>query len=209
MEARYGGHAQQDFQAGLVRLHRYGSKDEYVSVQGEWNRRKIDLVWATEEALSIVARSVSESIPDAKFGVCHGSRNGWEQKRLKALLGITVVGTDISDTAALFPDTIRWDFHDPNPDWTGRVDFVYSNSLDHSYDPDLALRVWMESLSPRGLCFIDWSDGHGESHVNPLDCFGASSREMVDILGKHGVVESMPVEDNHLGHVIFVVRGRT
>ena len=37
--------------------------------------------------------------------------------------------------------------------------FIYSNSLDHSYDPEKALDSWMSCLNEKGLCFIEWNKG--------------------------------------------------
>ncbi|MBK6621188.1 MAG: hypothetical protein IPG32_10020 [Saprospirales bacterium] len=47
-----------------------------------------------------------------------------------------VIGTEISDSASKFSHTIEWDFHEVKPEWIGRADFIYSNSFDHSYDPE-------------------------------------------------------------------------
>jgi hypothetical protein len=42
-----------------------------------------------------------------------------------------------------------------NPDWLAKVDFIYSNSFDHSYDPEKCLNTWIDSLRIGGLCILD------------------------------------------------------
>ena len=66
---------------------------------------------------------------------------------------------------------------------------------------------WMSCLRPGGLCFIDW-DGveHGDSHVNSLDCFGASLSEMRVFLSKFATVEEIPVDDGRKEHVLLVLK---
>lgn len=51
-------------------------------------------------------------------------------------------------------------------------DLVYSNSLDHSFDPKLALTVWLEQLNPTGKLVIELSSGHSPLHSNWMDPFG-------------------------------------
>ncbi|MEJ0015745.1 MAG: hypothetical protein WDN25_04115 [Acetobacteraceae bacterium] len=46
-----------------------------------------------------------------------------------------MLGTEISDTATQSSTTIQWDFHEVKPEWLNSVDFIYSVSWDHRYDP--------------------------------------------------------------------------
>ena len=190
-----------------MRQHKYSSHSEYVAEQTLWNKRKLGMVWVSEISMRIVAEYIKEHLPDAKFGICHGTRRGAEQNWLREMLGIEVIGTEISDTASQFPYTLQWDFHDVKTEWAGAVDFIYSNSLDHSFNPQLAIGQWMSCLRPGGFCFIDW-DGvdHGNDHVNSLDCFGASMGEMKSFLSKFATVEEIPVEDGRKEHVLLVLR---
>jgi hypothetical protein len=49
-----------------------------------------------------------------------------------------VIGTDQPQTATQFAYPVQWEFHDDNPEWQGKADFVYSNSWEHAYDPGKA-----------------------------------------------------------------------
>jgi hypothetical protein len=109
-------------------------------------------------------------------------------------LGFEIIGTEISDTATQFDNTIQWDFHNIKDEWINKVDFIYSNSLDHSYDPKMCLKNWMKCLSNMGRCFIEWSlmcevPKKGLSHMK-ADCFGASLEEYRKLMCKEFTIES-------------------
>jgi hypothetical protein len=140
--------------------------DLYKSIQQEGNKRKIECNWADKENISYLC----DIIRYASFGICHGTRRGLEQKWFSETLGCDVIGTEISDTASDFPRTIQWDFHVDNPDWHRKADFVYSNSLDHAYDPATALRNWMKCLNHRGVCIVEHSSMDEKNSA--LDPFG-------------------------------------
>jgi SAM-dependent methyltransferase len=156
----------------------YPSYQDYRDAQVRVNETKLESVWADRAELEWIASYVGDRVPGASFGVCHGARNGYEVEVFRELLGIEVIGTDISPTASGFPHLVQWDFHEPNPQWIGAVDFVYSNSWDHSYDFDRCLRAWMESLRPGGRCFLSWTRLHSDEGVHDADCLGLSLPEL-------------------------------
>jgi hypothetical protein len=84
-----------------------------------------------------------------------------------------VLGTEISDTASDFPDTVQWDFHDENPEWVEKFSFVYSNSLDQAFDPKKALSTWVRQLDSSGVLFIEHTMAHSASGASEMDPFGA------------------------------------
>ena len=150
--------------------------EEYVRTQTEGNKRKITNVWADEKTIGFIADYITKSIPDARRGLCHGTRNGAEVQWFREQLGIDVTGTDISETAAQFPNTVQWDFHERNPEWIGAFDFVYTNSHDHAYDPQKAISAWVEQLAPGGALFIEHTPEHSEAAATRLDPFGANPK---------------------------------
>lgn len=181
---------------GDVRRHRFGSYDDYVAAQLKTNEAKRDRVWVRDRELEILAEQIRVAVPGARFGLCHGVRNGAEVRRLRELLGCEVWGTEISPSAANYDSVIQWDFHQVKPEWLGQVDFIYSNSLDHSYDPQACLTAWLSCLSPQGRCFLHWSTEHDHTDFgkNDSDCFQASRegyRELINRVGVlHNVVET-------------------
>lgn len=159
-------------------LHKYvkddGSfdYDQYRRVQEEGNKAKIDRVFVQQANIEFIAGYMRERIGQPKFGLCHGTRQGLEQKWFRDALGCEVIGTEISETGTQYPHTIRWDFHNAKPEWINQVDFIYSNSLDHSYDPEQCLRTWISCLRPGGLCFLEHTSEHEPQKATRLDPFG-------------------------------------
>ncbi|MCH7972145.1 MAG: class I SAM-dependent methyltransferase [Chloroflexi bacterium] len=165
-------------------LYNYDSYEEYKQTQVFLNKQKIDRVWADKETLSIVAEVVKGKISgnDDVFGLCHGSRNGYEQQSLAEMIPAEVIGTDISDTADQYPNSVVWDFHDENPEWVGRCDFVYTNSLDQSWKPKDALNTWLDQLKIGGVLIIEQTEGHGPTAAGRMDPFGAKPKYMPYLL---------------------------
>ena len=155
-------------------LHNYESYEQYRQVQTHHNKREIDLVWADEVTLTVLCDELRREIPDKErlTGICHGTRNGFEQRFMADYAGFDVVGTEISDTAGQFANTVQWDFHDVNGEWVSRFDFVYSNSLDHAWNPKLALQTWLNQLNPRGVLALEYTAGHSPESTSEIDPFG-------------------------------------
>ena len=160
-------------QAELVYQHRYaGGYAQYRDVQIAHNRRKLDKVWADDTTLSAIAVDLKTRGLGAS-GICHGARNGYEVAWFRNALSGDVIGTDISETATGFPNMHVWDFQDENPDWAGRFDFVYSNSLDQSMEPQRALSAWARQLAPNGRIYIEHTMAHAPLGAGEMDPFGA------------------------------------
>jgi hypothetical protein len=146
----------------------------YRSIQNEGNKAKIDKCWVQPENIEFLSDYLRSRLTDIRFGLCHGTRRGLEQQWFRKHLGCEVIGTEIADTATQFPYTIQWDFHEVKPEWVGAVDFIYSNSLDHSYDPELCLNRWMSCLRPGGLCIVEHTSVDEPQYATDLDPFGAT-----------------------------------
>lgn len=155
-------------------LHSYESYEQYRQIQTRHNKRKIDRVWADEGTLRVLCDELRRDIPDKACltGICHGTRNGFEQRFIADHAGHDVIGTDISDTAEQFDKTRQWDFHDVKEEWLSRYDFVYSNSLDHAWNPKLALETWLNQLNASGVLALEYTDTHGPGDASEMDPFG-------------------------------------
>ena len=170
--------------------HLYDDYETYRKVQEEGNKAKLAAQFVKKEHIFFLAKWLRDARDAAKggvidFGLCHGVRRGKEQAWFrKRLAGANVIGTDISETASAFENTVQWDFHDDNPEWQGRADFVYSNSWDHAYDPGKAFRAWAKCLKPGGWLLIDHTRGHMPKSSNVLDPFGATRDAVMRILGE-------------------------
>lgn len=205
---------------GGFRLYRYRREDgsfdyeRYREIQTSGNKRKLDKVWAVEENIAFLAEYIRRRSPEPQFGLCHGTRRGKEQEWFRKHLGCEVLGTEISDTATQFAHTIQWDFHDVKPEWVDAVDFIYSNSLDHSYDPNKALDAWMRCVRPDGVCLLEHTSRH--EHATELDPFGASIDEMPGLIeawgaGRYRVVEVLdaPAVSPSVAYCRYLVVART
>jgi hypothetical protein len=135
------------------------------------NRAKIAQVWTNEDNLHFISRWLKDRGLIPQLIICHGTRNGFEQKIFSSFFACEVIGTEISTTAAQFPMTVQADFHDPQPQWERRADIVYSNSLDHAYDPAKALRSWAAVVKDKGVIVLEKasdSDPRGASDLDPF-----------------------------------------
>jgi hypothetical protein len=202
----------------LTYQHDYGkgSYDEYRRMQIFHNKRKIEKVWADAETITFIASYLRAHVGQVERGICHGTRRGYEQAEFSRQLQCPVVGTEISDTAKDFPDTVEWDFHDPRPDWIGAFTFVYTNSLDQAFSPRKALDTWVEQLKPEGYLFVEHTMQHSALGASEMDPFGAHPMVMPYLLfewGKgryelHDILRPPHKKPGNLDLWIFVIRKR-
>ncbi len=196
------------------KLYKYEKPDgsfdyeRYKEVQINGNKRKIESVWVTEENVAYLSEYIKKNLSRIEFGLCHGTRRGKEQKWFRKYLKAHVIGTEISDTAIEFPHTIQWDFHNIKEEWLNNVDFIYSNSLDHSYNPEKCLDNWMSCLSKNGICIIEHTSGH--ESTSELDPFGAPISLMPYLIlvwskGKYYVTEILTAPKQHKEYVKFLI----
>lgn len=155
----------------------FNDHDSYKTAQLAANARKINQVFACQAEIDTIVADMLKAMQSRlpKRGCCHGARNGWEVERFHRMLACEIIGTDIAPTAAEH-GLLQMDFHRLPADWSNRFDFVYSNSLDHSYDPAGALSEWVRSLRPRGRLYLAHSRNSTYAQ-NEADCFGASLKE--------------------------------
>lgn len=165
-------------------LYEYPDYDTYRAVQTAGNKAKLTRQFVKESHIVILSQAIDAAIGPVSFGLCHGTRRGLEQAWFTANLKGTphVLGTEISDTATDFPNTVQWDFHERNRDWEGRADFVYSNSWDHAFDPARAFGTWVKSLRPGGWLLLDHNRNQAPESANALDPFGVTFERLVAML---------------------------
>lgn len=177
---------------------------DYVDRQTEKNVLKLDKVFITEKEVLFIQKRLLGKLPERPRIICHGVRNGTEVKLFRKHLNAHVIGTEISYTAERFPGVIRWDFHDVKPGWIGKVDLIYSNSLDHSYDPETCLKKWMTCLAPGGVCVVCWTMSHGRGEADGADCFRASADEYEAMMKNSYSVLRVPMRDRRDTQLFFL-----
>ena len=166
-----------------MKVYQYKNHEEYVAAQVEANVRKIKNVWVDRRTIEIIAAK-HDSVTKV---LCHGTRNAKEQKYFQEFFPTAqILGTEISPTADQFPMTVQWDFHEVNADWVGSMDIVYSNAIDHSYDPVLALRTWTNQLAPDGRLYVEHAYAPEDNYArasDPLEIHDPEIREIIQDLG--------------------------
>lgn len=167
-------------------LYEYPDYETYRLVQTSGNKAKLHWQSVKESHVVLLADWLARTVGPVRFGLCHGTRRGAEQAWFRQHLpgNPEVIGTEISDTADQFPHTVQWDFHEENPAWTGRADFVYSNSWDHAFAPRRAFEAWFAALRPGGVLLLDHSSRQGPRTANELDPFGITFEGLEALLGE-------------------------
>lgn len=191
-----------------MRIHKYESYASYVQAQEEANRVKITHVWVAKQTIEKIARDYGRSPSSI---LCHGTRNGKELSYFSSLYPkATVVGTEISETAENFANTVRWDFHKERSSWVGAFDIVYSNSLDHSIDPSTALGTWARQLSPQGKLYIEYSFSPADNKSSAWDPLEINEEELLPLFAAAGLelVNKFDVKaaNNKSTDTVFVLR---
>ncbi len=157
--------------------------EKYRGIQEKANKRKLDRVFVSRPSIALLAGYARRHLgANIQFGLCHGTRRGNEQAWFSNFLGCDVLGTEISSTAADFANTIQWDFHEVKPEWLGAVDFIYSNSWDHSFDPERCFKAWASCLRPSGLMMLEHSHQHTADATNVVDPFGIEADALCALL---------------------------
>jgi len=199
----------------LVKIYKYKNYDEYKETQIFYNKKKIEHVWADEKTLEKISEFLLENISTSIVkGICHGSRNGFEQNFFnKKKDRFHVIGTDISDTAKNYKDSVTHDFHEEKKEWLNNFDFVYSNSLDQSFDPRKALQAWLNQLKKNGFLIIEHTDQHGVIASGKMDPFGVEANFFPYLLSDwfgHSIsikiIKSLKVNKNNAPVHLFILK---
>lgn len=171
-----------------MKVWEYKNYDEYVDAQvmGNLAKYKSHSYVDTNIIGGIVNYMISNKLKPT-FGLCHGSRRGLEQEYFvnwfkSQNIEVSVLGTEISPTATEFKDTIQWDFNEAKDEWINGVDFIYSNSFDHSFNPSKTIDVWMSCLRDDGMCFVEWSDDCLKNR--PMDPVAGTLEEWESLFNK-------------------------
>jgi hypothetical protein len=193
------------FNKGYMKYINAESHEEYVKSQTETNKRKLNSIWVTNDEIDKIVGYMNNFSIDVNNGVCHGVRNGYEVTKFNEAFNNNIFGTEISDTATQFENVIEWDFHEIKDEWVNHFDFIYSNSIDHSYNFTRCLAQWMKTLKTTGRCFLEWNDDIEAPH-NISDCFGISKEGLIELVNAKYEVESVfNVEGGH-NRVILAIK---
>jgi hypothetical protein len=167
-----------------MKVYKYENYDHYVQEQTSANERKIKWKWVQEDTIS----EIHQLQPVAYKILCHGTRNAAEQKYFKKYYEeAEIIGSEISHTASDFPMTVQHDFHEVKEEWVGQFDIVYSNSFDHSYDPEKCIITWKDQLSENGFMYIEHGYAEDINVCKSSDPLQISPEELLELFDKVGL----------------------
>ena len=163
-------------------VYKYNSYEEYVAEQTRANHKKLHYSWVSKTTM----KAITNRVDNIENILCHGSRRGTELEYfLECCPTANIIGTDISDTATKFSNTVQHDFHEVNEDWIGTFDIVYSNSFDHSYDPIKALDTWIAQLNDTGVLCVELMDGY-DNESTKMDPLEIAHDEYIELINERG-----------------------
>ena len=170
-----------------MRTYQYKNYNEYVEKQTFYNKQKLHWNFLDSSSINFI---VSKNM-FASYVICHGTRSGKEQQYFKEFLGPTsyVIGTEISETATQFPMTVQHDFAIPKSEWINKFDILYSNSFDHSYDPNKTMDTWLDQINDNGKIYIEWSETENDDNSEMDPCAG-SFKEFEIFLREYNLIFS-------------------
>lgn len=165
-----------------MKVYNYKNYEEYVQAQTETNKAKLMWVYTNKE----VVRQIVKDKPFAANVLCHGTRCGAEQRYFKELLPeAEIIGTEISETAEQFEMTVKHDFTEPKEEWIGKFDIVYSNSFDHTIDPQKTITTWRDQLNNEGRLYLEYAEAQSIGNwADPLD---ATENEIRELISNNGL----------------------
>lgn len=197
-----------------MKVHTYKNYEEYKQAQldGIYKhptvKDNVNYEWVQREDIDFIHTNIIKPHFEnlgitPGFGICHGAKLGKENTWFQEKTGISFIGTDISIETNPEMNLINWDFHNVKEEWKDSVDIIYSNSLDHSYDPSHALRQWISCLKETGILVLEHTNCHLES--TPTDPFGATEQEYILLLKEVGfsTVMSKPFSSNRKKTFIY------
>ena len=198
---------------------KYKDYQEYVDIQTETNKAKIDVVWVSEIEVEYICNYI-QSLPlslahksnmysDEMYNVmCHGARNGTEVTFFEKHLDDNwiVEGNDISETA-FNHGLYQWDMQDYNEDWKQKFTIQYTNSFDHVYDPQKTINSFMKQCATGGSVFIQWTENLNNEPL-PSDPLSINLEELVDMCsnsesrGRERDVQTVNILDSGMNRVV-------
>ena len=179
-----------------MKIYKYENYDEYVEAQTKANIKKIKAVWVRR---TTIQKIVKENFIATTI-LCHGTRNAAEQRYFKEELPTAeIIGTEISSTALEFPMTVQHDFHEVRDDWLNKFDIVYSNSFDHSYDPEKCINTWKDQLNTNGSLYIECAWDPQDNRSRASDPLELSEKELLDLCSSCGLKLISSFEEKEKG----------
>lgn len=193
-----------------MKKYSYQNYQNYLNAQIDTTTKKMGkMSWIEDRIINTIA----DYVGDCESVLCHGTRSGEEQIKFKERFGeqCFVVGSELHPDGAKYPMTVVHDFNEVYEEWVGRFSIVYSNALDHCFDPEKTLSVWSDQVNENGKLIIEWHPGSGgHSNVSASDPFTATDFEIGEIMLRNNFkIEAtlLPNKTKHAGSLLIYSRG--
>lgn len=137
-------------------------KDQIHRAESKWGR-KPDYDEIFKQQLRLTIKDVEEYIGEPVSICCMGCRQGTEVFEFKeAFPKATVYGVDITENIHSIRThlDVNIELHDFNKlpqDWENKFDLIFSNSIDHAFNPTKTFKEWMRVTKPGGHLLIEFS----------------------------------------------------
>lgn len=165
----------------ILRGYFHGGKIGPIVCMGTRNGREVDLFRIALNApnpwLKIIGALESRSPYPHSFLPCAEGLIG--RSSLTNIKETSAVGTEINPEGRR-RDVFIGSFDELPGEWTGRFRVLFSNSFDHSMDPQRTAKEWKRVVRPGGLLIILW----GEAEATEADPLGNISEEYLTGLFK-------------------------
>ena len=186
-----------------MEVYKFKTYEDYIDMQKKVNAEKVGWVYVKKSTI----QQIANDNPFAVDILCHGTRAAAEQEYFKEFLPqSTPLGTEIGENALRYPMTIQHEFNKAIPEWIGKFDIVYSNSIDHSIDPHETIRVWRDQLKDSGKMYIEYSEQQSVPNY-PQDPLHASAAEIKNLLQEEGLVIVGNIKDGvKAGGIVFICK---
>lgn len=161
-------------QYGEINWSKYVVAGRYEKVQIAASMAKYALSWAKEDSCKAIVEILRSEGVSPRSILCHGVRNGSELKFFSEAGVDEVLGTDlyVPKDQTYFGTVVQHNFSEPELNWLGKFEYVYSNSLDHALNPIETLMIWAEQIEESGSILLELDKTHGVGGTSDLDVSG-------------------------------------
>lgn len=125
------------------------TRAEYEAIQLGRTAAKWTLNGITREEVEWIHARVPPAIAHGPI-LCLGVRNGLEVDLFRDVFGCVVQGVELHQDGAR-SDVWVGSFDAMPAEWAGRYALLYSNALDHAYDPVETAREWRRVAQPGAI----------------------------------------------------------
>ena len=130
-------------------------------------------MWADELNLKLISEYIFNHSNQKKLiGICHGSRNGYEQKKFKELIKNSIVlGLIFQKPLKIMKIVLFGTFMMPKKN--GKIILILFILIHWSkLWSQKGLETWINQLNTNGMLFIELSDQHNVQSSGKMDPFG-------------------------------------